>query len=317
MNGVIEEVKSSGTHIFVETTAKELLMENGAVVGVKAVDRRGVERTFYANNGVVLATGGFPAGKELLAKYSLPGAEKANTRTSVGTVGDGILMGEQIGADIKFGEDWDSIGAPFEAKNPMKSLPQDVIKKSILIDNEGKRFIAEDAQYPHIYKTQLHMIADGSTAFYCINDSTTAPDSIEQYLQRGAAIKADSIEDLAALINVPKDTLVNTVEEYNKLGTNDTTFNKQETYMTGIIEAPFYAYPAWPTRTTTIGGLVIDEKAQVLDKSGNPIAGLYAGGEVANYSFFYNNYATCGSAVGHAMIFGTIAGESASQFIRK
>ena len=44
-------------------------------------------------------------------------------------------------------------------------------------------------------------------------------------------------------------------------------------------KGPFYAIRLWPRVHHTMGGLEINEKAQVLDVKGNPIAGLYAAGE--------------------------------------
>ena len=44
--------------------------------------------------------------------------------------------------------------------------------------------------------------------------------------------------------------------------------------------------------------------------------GLYSAGEVANYSFFHTVYSTCGSAVGHAILFGRIAGTNAAREVQ-
>lgn len=256
-----------------------------------------------------------------LAILFTAGAENAYTRASVGTTGDGLKMAEAIGADVKFGEDWDGIGTTVQKNNPFGGLAHHLIKNELLINNSGGRFLAEDSQYPEIYKTELQRIAQGDTAFFLIHDSNTVTtteatvtEDIESLVKKGVAFKADTLEELAKLINVPKDTVVKTVNRYNELDKSDTDLGKQEKYMLGIKEGPFYAISTWPVRTTTIGGLVIDEEAQVLDSEGKPIPGLYAGGEVANYSFFYNKYATCGSAVGHAIIFGRIAGTNASNF---
>lgn len=45
--------------------------------------------------------------------------------------------------------------------------------------------------------------------------------------------------------------------------------------------APFYATPRRPAIHHTMGGLVIDTKAHVLNKDGQIIAGLYSAGENA------------------------------------
>jgi predicted oxidoreductase len=125
-------------------------------------------------------------------------------------------------------------------------------------------------------------------------------------------IQADSLAALAQKMEVPQEVFLQTAARYNSLGQNDVDFNKRPQYILPLQTGPFYALKIWPFRTTTIGGLVINKDAQVLNTQGSVIPGLYAGGEVANYSFFYNKYATCGSAVGHAITFGRIAGTNAA-----
>ena len=314
MNPMIEGVNASGVDVRMLTSGTELIVEDGKVTGAKAVTADGVEITFHAG-AVILATGGFPSSPELLAKYSSLGAERAYSLCSPGTVGDGLVMAEAIGADVKFGPNWDNIGSNSQLVGAyMVAFPQIY---SMLINDKGERFIAEDAQRPQIYQTMLFEIADGVNNFYFLFDKNTIGTGAEAFIEQGECFKADTLEELADLIGVPKETLVATAEGYtaNK-GAEDPDFSKQSKYMAGLSEGPFYAAKTWPTRTSTIGGLVTDEKAQVLDAQGNVIPGLYAAGEISNYSFFYNVYATCGSAVGHAITYGRIAGENAAVYVK-
>ena len=75
---------------------------------------------------------------------------------------------------------------------------------------------------------------------------------------------------------------------------------------------PYYVVKATPIRVVTVGGIVIDKEARVLDENDQPIEGLYAAGELANGSFFYHVYSACGSAVGHAIVYGRIAARNAA-----
>ena len=314
MNPMIEGVLASGVDVRMQTSGTELIVEDGKVVGAKAVTADGTEITFHAG-AVILATGGFPTNPELLAKYSSLGAERAYSLCSPGTVGDGLIMAEAIGADVKFGPNWDNIGSNSQLTGAyIVGFPQIY---SMLINDKGARFIAEDAQRPQIYQTMLFEIADGANGFYFLFDKNTIGPGVEAFIEQGECFTANTLEELADLIGVPKDALLATAESYNAAkGAEDTAFGKQSKYMAGLSEAPFYAAKTWPTRTSTIGGLVTDEKAQVLDAQGNVIPGLYAAGEISNYSFFYNVYATCGSAVGHAITYGRIAGEEASLYVK-
>ena len=309
MNPMIEGVMASGADVRMETAATQLLFEDGKVTGAIAETVSGQQITFHANS-VILATGGFPASPELLAKYSSLGAERAINLCSPGTVGDGLVMAEAIGADVQFGPDWDNIGSNSQLSGPyMVAFPQIY---SLLVNDQGERFVSEDAQRPEIYKTMLHQIADGINGFYFVFDATTIGEGWESFVEQGECFTADTLEALAEQMGVSQEVFLATVEQYNAhKGEDDPDYGKLGKYMLGVTEGPFYAVKTWPIRTSTIGGLVIDENARVLDAQGAPIPGLYAAGEVANYSFFYNIYATCGSAVGHAITFGRIAGETA------
>ena len=66
-----------------------------------------------------------------------------------------------------------------------------------------------------------------------------------------------------------------------------------------------------------MGGLKTNTKAEVLDKQGNPIPGLYAAGEVANGDFYDVEYPASGSSNGLAITFGRAAGTNAAEYVRK
>lgn len=61
----------------------------------------------------------------------------------------------------------------------------------------------------------------------------------------------------------------------------------------------------------TMGGLEITEKAEVLDKEGNIIEGLYAAGEVTGGIHGANRLG--GNAIADIIVFGRIAGREISK----
>ena len=75
-------------------------------------------------------------------------------------------------------------------------------------------------------------------------------------------------------------------------------------------KAPFFATPRTPSVHHTMGGLEINEKAQVLDAKGTPIPGFYAAGEVVGGLHAGNRLG--GNAITDIFTFGRIAGESAA-----
>ncbi|WEV39558.1 FAD-binding protein [Lactobacillus sp. ESL0681] len=106
---------------------------------------------------------------------------------------------------------------------------------------------------------------------------------LERDVKDGITVKADTIEELAAKINVPVDKLKATVKRYNEMcaqGT-DSDFIKEPIWLNSIDEGPFYASRITSTPCCTRGGIVIGPHGQVMDRKGRPIEGLYAGGTTA------------------------------------
>lgn len=101
---------SDKNQIMTRTTAENLILEGGKVVGVTATMYDGTPVTAHATKGVILATGGYAANIQKVmetnkywdAKY-ITSATKTTNRSSM--QGDGIRMGEEAGA-ATVGEGW-------------------------------------------------------------------------------------------------------------------------------------------------------------------------------------------------------------------
>lgn len=80
--------------------------------------------------------------------------------------------------------------------------------------------------------------------------------------------------------------LLDTVEKYNSYVVNkdDKDFHRPVKFMTKTIDVsgPFYIVEQKPRFATTLGGVKVTTKMEVLDKNGKPIPNLYAAGELAN-----------------------------------
>ena len=92
-------------NVMTRTTAKELIVEDGKVIGVKAEMYDGTPVTVYGTKGVVLATGGYAANIDLVLQDNaywdsayLTKSTKTTNRSS--QVGDGIKMAQEVGADV-------------------------------------------------------------------------------------------------------------------------------------------------------------------------------------------------------------------------
>ena len=99
-------------------------------------------------------------------------------------------------------------------------------------------------------------------------------------------IKGNSIEEAAKKAGINPKNLLDTVEKYNSYVVNkdDKDFHRPVKFMTKTIDVsgPFYIVEQKPRFATTLGGVKVTTKMEVLDKNGKPIPNLYAAGELAN-----------------------------------
>jgi len=280
---MVNYAMAQGTEFMIETPAISLIIEDGAVVGVNALDRTGGAVTIYAQ-AVVLATGGFDRNPELMARYH-PLISNPVSLGVIGVTGDGLLMGIEAGADTFM--------------RPIAIAPNGfgVPIHGVMVGTGGTRFV-DESEYS---LTRLVATIDrGYAYFHTVFDSADFSEALEPLIEAGRVFKADTIEEIAELIGVDPDVLVATVERYNGMVAAgvDTDFNKPANHLSPIAEAPFFAR-IMDTHFVfgTQGGLLIDLYGRVLDTDGNPIPGLFASGEVANGQFLPYEYGGSGTAL--------------------
>ena len=313
-----------GIEVMYNTAAKELIVENGVVVGAIAEGETGNKVTVKATNGVVLATGGFAGNVEMRQKYNTQWADlgaQIKTTNASGVTGDGIAMATAVGANLV---DMGNIqllplGDP-ETGSLSGNIEHDV-ERRIFINKEGKRFVDEGGRRDVM--TQA-LIGQTDSYMFILMDSDCYPtgdevnnfnESANDLVKAGRAFKADTLEELAAQIGVPADALVESVNEFNKHVADKSKDEFGRTlYSTPIDTAPYYAAPRVPTVHHTMGGVEINVNCEVLDANGNVIPGLFAAGEVTGGIHGENRLG--GNALTDTVVFGRIAGNSASAFTK-
>lgn len=325
---LLNEVKKhDNIKILTYVEAKEILSnDNKEIIGVKCIDKNKNEFTISTNKGVVIATGGFSANKEMLNKYNtkwkdLDNATTTNRETS--STGSGIDMGINVGADTV---DMSQIQLLYlgNVKNgKLTRYPKrdvNAVDEIIFINKEGKRFVNEGDRRDVISESILNLDEN----FFYILESGDGDDYVNIYgpdfeSADGFSFKylvdneyiyvGDTLEELCAKINVPVETLKATIEDFNKCvdGEKKDDFGRT-LYSTKLTKGPYVATPRKVSVHHTMGGLKINDKAQVLDANNNVIKGLYAAGEVTGGIHGANRLG--GNAVADITIFGTIAGEN-------
>ena len=150
-----------GISILLETRARELVQEDGRVVGLRA-ERDSQDFLVKARGGVVLACGGFEWNERLRAQF-LPGPIQASCGAR-GNEGDGLIMAMEVGADLaNMNEVWLYPGTQVPGEEEPDGSPvtrwvltERTLPHSILVNRHGRRFIDESLNYNDMTKTMWH-----------------------------------------------------------------------------------------------------------------------------------------------------------------
>ena len=138
---------------------------------------------------------------------------------------------------------------------------------------------------------------------------------IDEYIENGEVLSADTLDELAEKMGVPADAFKATVERYNELNDlgEDLDFGKQAARLTYIKDAPFYAICRQPRLLCALGGLVINDRMEVLDEQRKPIPNLYACGNNSGDWFggLEHPMVIPGMSLGRAVVTGHLAALSA------
>jgi fumarate reductase flavoprotein subunit len=253
--------------------------DDGGVVGVEA-EKEG-QRVRIEAEKVILASNGFAANREMLRRYC-PDIADAPYFGAPGNTGEGIEWGQRLGALI------DHMGAyqGYAAVSPNGILVSwtTIEKGGIIVDQGGRRFGDETSGYSaFVPEVQRH--TDGS--IYVIFDHKIM-ESVRDHEPRfrglvegGIVRKASTLDDLAALHDLPRDDLEETLARYDEAVRAEVDEFGRRDFGSAPLESPLYIVQASTGLFHTQGGLKINTNAQPLRADGSPIDNLYAGGGVA------------------------------------
>ena len=304
-NPMAERLKNAGVDMRLNTAGTKLLTEDGKVVGAVVTDAKG-SYNIYADRGVVLATGGYSRDEELLSQYSPAYVNWISFDTaSVADTGDGIKMARDIGAAMY--ENGAIISAGTSSPNPVAGNYANfmTVGQRALVNSQGKRFVNEAADY-YTVSLRIDEQPDNGVAWAIVADIDELADQVDGSI----VVSADSLDGLAAAMGVDADALKETISTYNadcETGV-DTVMGKSLTADMKIEGKTYYAFKVGVCMAGTIGGVKTDACCHVLDKKGNIIQGLYAGGCVSNRSIMGYTYMH-GAGFGYAIVSGRTIGQ--------
>lgn len=302
-----------GLEVMLNTKATDLIVEDGKVAGIKA---EGKDKDYTINAGAVIITsGGFGANFDMLASFDPSLANAVTTNTPAAT-GDGIVMAEAVGADTVDMEQIQLHPTVFQANGLLVS-ERLRSNGAILVNKEGKRFINDLATRDTVSQAELQQ---PDALAFIVYDSKYAEEKLYQkYVTNGLTQTADTLEELGEMLGFDAagvENFVATVEAWNKVcaGEQEDEFGRNNG-LVSLDQAPFTAIMIAPGIHHTMGGLKIDTEAEVLDKDGNAIPGLFAAGEVTGGVHGGNRIG--GNAVADIVVFGQIAADSAVAYMEQ
>ena len=293
------------------------MIEDGAAVGV-VLDTPTGPLEVRADRGVILASGGFEWDDELTRAFLRgPMTHPVSMETCTG---DGLRMAMRAGAALSNMREawWIPVGEVPKDSNPTGKVlvnGQRTLPHSIMVNKRGRRFTNEAANY-NAFGAALH-VEDVSKFEYANLPCWLVFD--QQYVDRyGLRVasgnvkgdvpdwlpKGDTPAELAARLGVDGDGLDATIERWNAncadghdpdFGRGDSAFDcwwgdphrkgRRDAALGPLTQGPYYAYQLHSGCLGTKGGPRIDPDARVLDLDGQPIAGLYAAGNVMGSPF--------------------------------
>eukprot|EP00931_Biecheleriopsis_adriatica_P050588 TRINITY_DN292_c0_g1_i1.p1 TRINITY_DN292_c0_g1~~TRINITY_DN292_c0_g1_i1.p1 ORF type:complete len:526 (-),score=151.54 TRINITY_DN292_c0_g1_i1:141-1661(-) len=337
--------RSDLARIINKAKAKELLCKNGAVCGL-VYEKKG--KDFTEEGPVILATGGFGADfteNSLLAKYR-PDLMHLPTTNGDHTTGDGIKMGEAIGArsiDLEWVQVHPTgLVEPEDPEAKIKFLAAEALRGvgGLVINAEGERFCNELGRRDYVtgemwkskppYRLILNKAASDEIIWHC-----------KHYTGRGVMKFFKSGEELCQEMGIQLSTLeavhqkhfeASQKQEKDPEGGPFPAYPSGKTWdepsgKTGVGKKffhnvidgskvktePFYVAIITPVIHYCMGGLEIDQNSNVVDQNGKAIAGLYAAGEVAGG--VHGNNRLGGNSLLDCVVFGRVAGKACTQYM--
>ena len=298
------------------TKATEILMNaDGSVKGVKA--ERGNDTVYVYADSVVIATGGYAYNPELTVRLD-PEKEGTMGIGWDGATGDGIIMASNVGAALTHLQDMMCVLKDYEIMayhngNSTTANVSSFISRdnTVLLGKNGTRFCDEkDIGYMTQALNQPifdQMHRDELGYVWAISDVASLN---AKKVVRGLGmefITADTFEELAQKMELPVETVVKTLTDYNSYvaAGHDPEFGR---LLLAELTAPYAAVKVMPCEIITYGGIARNEAAEVIRADGTVIAGLFTAGEVSA------NSAYMGFTVSNAFTWGRIAGENAAEY---
>ncbi len=317
---LLADFLAKGGEVFYNTEGKQLITDpSGAVTGIVATDAGG--ELVISCKSLILTTGTFSHNRRIMDKmqpvfYDNEGKEPIHIFAYPACTGDGITMGEALGADIDYVNQRVAMFGPMRHPYPCPSLHTAICGSGARFGSGGN-FLGIETDFdtvasPLLFDPKRYCwhVVDTAIVEQVVQEEVCKPAqsygmALGKYMLRwreffaeeeadDSLVSADSIHALAEKLGFEPAAFAANIESYNRFVTNIAESKSSHARPRApITTGPFYAIKLKLFHENAIGGLVIDKNTSVL-KDGSPIPGLYAAGDTTrgimvagNVSIYY------------------------------
>ena len=275
---------------------------------------------------VILATGGYAAdftGDSLLKKHRPDTFDLATTNGAHAT-GDGQKMLMAIGAN---GIDLDKVQVhptglvdPKDPGSKWKFLAAEALRGEggLLLNDKGQRFCDELGHRDYVSGKEWEEKEAGNWPVRLVLNSKASnvlDFHTRHYAGRGLMKKMTG-KELAKEMSCTEKDLQKTFTTYNDIADGKIKDPWGKKFFHNLpfdISDTFYVSVMEPVLHFTMGGIEINDQAQVMNDQGKPFEGLFVCGELAGGVHGANRLG--GSSLLGCVVYGRVAGESASKYL--
>ncbi|KAK0630072.1 FAD binding domain-containing protein [Bombardia bombarda] len=282
--------------------------------------------SFNLEGPVVLATGGYAADftETSLLKKHRPDTYGLATTNGAHATGDGQKMVMAIGGN---GIDMDKVQVhptglvdPKDPGSKWKFLAAEALRGEggLLLNGDGDRFCDELGHRDYVSGMMWKEKENNKFPVRLVLNSkaSTVLDFHTRHYSGRGLMKKMSGQELAKEIGCKPEHLQKTFQTYNTIadGKQKDPWGKKFFHNGPLdINDTFHVAVMEPVLHFTMGGIEINDRAQVLNSEQKPFEGLYACGELAGGVHGANRLG--GSSLLGCVVYGRVAGDTASNYL--
>ena len=339
MTHLIDGFVAKGGEIVCDTEITGLTREDGRVTGLEGRDVATGAPVSVRSKAVVATTGGFNSNLDMVLEHNPAlGNERILEGSGRGSTGTGHAFVRKAGGYFTHMDHiWFYVYATPDYRDPAqrRGLVFRLVPGYIWVNQQGRRFHNEAlsggnsatpalmAQTPRhawaIMDAPMSATMEVADPYYRDGDKVVRAKVIELLDNSPFIRKADTLAKLAEKMDVDMPTFVATIERYNKAYAQgldkEPEFGKPLKSSKAFDTPPYYAVQIFPLARKNFGGVKTDLRCRVLDRHFEPIAGLFAAGEIAGMAGGHINGRAGleGTMLGPSLFSGRVAGAWAAE----